>query len=78
MMLMDRMMGSIRPSPEMASLIDSQKDSADSGVEPGFGRMGGLTTGNEGVWGIAGAGVEVLLETSIGCEGTVATGGRVG
>lgn len=74
-MLMDRITGSRRPSPDTVSLIDSQKEKADSGVEPGFGRIGVFTAGNEGTMG---AGVEGLLPLSDECDGTVVTGGRVG
>ena len=65
-MLMDRMTGSRRPSPDMASLTDSQKENADSGVEPGFGNIAVLTTGNGGADGAVEAGVEVRLNVSVG------------
>lgn len=62
----------------MASLTESQKERADSGVEPGFGRMGVLTTGNGGAGGTMESGVESRRGSSVVCEGMVATGGRVG
>ena len=83
MILMDRITGSRRARPEMDSLIDSQKDIADSGVEPGLGRMGVFATGNRGTDvkrgtdGVTLAGVDFLRSISTGCDGTGATGGRV-
>ena len=86
---MERITGSRRPTPEMVSFKDSQKDSADSGVDPGLGRMGGLLTGSGsgsgagagvgvGAEDTAGAGVGVRWTTSANCDGTMLTGGRVG
>ena len=63
-MLMDRMTGSRRSRPDTASFMDSQNDSADSGVEPGFGRIGVLTTGKGRADDTTGAGVEVRRDIS--------------
>ena len=59
----------------MVSLIDSQKDNADSGVDPGFGKIGAFVTGSTGGAGAIEAGVGVRWAVSAGCEGSVATGG---
>jgi hypothetical protein len=82
---MDRITGSKRPTPEMVSLRESQKNKAASGVDPGFGRSEGLpigkgggTGGGAGVEDAAGAGVGVRWVASTDCEGTTPTGGIVG
>jgi len=64
--LTERITGSNRPRPDMMSLMDSQKDMADSGVAPGLGRIGVFTTEGAGAWETMGIGDAVRFDRSGG------------
>ena len=70
---MDRITGSSRPRPERESLMFSQKDTADSGVDPGAGRR----TGFEAESGGLATALGVCGFASTTWDGMVLTAGRV-